>query len=155
MPISLKARALRLLSQREHSRAELERKLSCHEEQAGELARMLNELAAQGLISEERVAESVMRRRAPRLGAARVLQEMRAKGLSAEALAEAAGQLRATELERARAVWQKKFGAPAADAAARARQARVLAARGFAADVVRRVLNAWPDADESSSDFNE
>ena len=55
MPISLKARALRLLSQREHSRAELERKLSCHEEQAGELARMLNELAAQGLISEERV----------------------------------------------------------------------------------------------------
>ena len=104
MPISLKARALRLLSQREHSRAELERKLSCHEEQAGELARMLNELAAQGLISEERVAESVMRRRAPRLGAARVLQEMRAKGLSAEALAEAAGQLRATELERARAV---------------------------------------------------
>ena len=93
MPISLKARALRLLSQREHSRAELERKLSCHEEQAGELARMLNELAAQGLISEERVAESVMRRRAPRLGAARVLQEMRAKGLSAEALAKAAGQL--------------------------------------------------------------
>ena len=155
MPISLKVRALRLLSQREHSRAELERKLSCHEEQAGELARMLNELAAQGLISEERVAESVMRRRAPRLGAARVLQEMRAKGLSAEALAEAAGQLRATELERARAVWQKKFGAPAADAAARARQARFLAARGFAADVVRRVLNAWPDADESSSDFSE
>ena len=141
MPISLKARALRLLSQREHSRAELERKLSCHEEQAGELVRMLNELAAQGLISEERVAESVMRRRAPRL--------------SAEALAEAAGQLRATELERARAVWQKKFGAPAADAAARARQARFLAARGFAADVVRRVLNAWPDADESSSDFSE
>ena len=80
---------------------------------------------------------------------------MRAKGLSAEALVEAAGQLRATELERARAVWQKKFGAPAADAAARARQARFLAARGFAADVVRRVLNAWPDADESSSDFNE
>ena len=71
------------------------------------------------------------------------------------AWAEAAGQLRATELERARAVWQKKFGAPAADTAARARQARFLAARGFAADVVRRVLNAWPDADESSSDFNE
>ena len=142
MPLSLKARALRLLAQREHSRAELERKLVSHEEQAGDLALALDELTAKGFISEERVAASVMHRRAPRLGAARVLQEMRFKGLSAETLAEAAGPLRATELERARAVWQKKFGTPALDAATRAKHARFLAARGFAADVVRRVLDA-------------
>ena len=146
MPLSLKARALRLLAQREHSRAELERKLASYEEQAGDLALALDELTAKGFISEERVAASVMHRRAPRLGAARVLQEMRLKGLSAETLAEAAGQLRATELERARAVWQKKFGTPAPDAATRAKHARFLAARGFAADVVRRVLDA-PDED--------
>ena len=36
---SLKGRALRLLSQREHSRAELERKLAPHEEVPGELAK--------------------------------------------------------------------------------------------------------------------
>lgn len=147
MPPSLKARALRLLAQREHSRAELERKLAVHEEQPGELARALDELTAKGFISEERVAASVMHRRAARLGAARVLQELRAKGLGAETLAEAATQLRATELERARAVWQKKFGAPAPDATARAKQARFLAARGFTADTVRRVLNTAPDED--------
>ncbi|MGP1516282.1 MAG: recombination regulator RecX [Ottowia sp.] len=139
---SLKARALRLLARREYSRAELERKLAAHASEPGELAQALDELSALGFINEERVAASLLHRRAPRLGAARVLQEMKAKGLGAAALADAAAQLRETELERARAVWQKKFGAPAASLAERARQARFLASRGFSGDVVRRVLQA-------------
>lgn len=139
---SLKARALRLLARREYSRAELERKLAAHADEPGALAQALDELSALGFINEERVAASLLHRRAPRLGAARVLQEMKAKGLGAAALADAAAQLRETELERARAVWQKKFGAPAASLAERARQARFLASRGFSGDVVRRVLQA-------------
>lgn len=139
---SLKSRALRLLARREHSRAELERKLAAHASEPGELAQALDELSALGLINEDRVAASLLHRRAPRLGAARVLQEMKARGLGAAALADAAAQLRETELERARAVWQKKFGAPAASLAERARQARFLASRGFSGDVVRRVLQA-------------
>lgn len=139
---SLKSRALRLLARREHSRAELERKLAAHASEPGELAQALDELSALGLINEERVAASLLHRRAPRLGAARVLQEMKARGLGAAALADAAAQLRETELERARAVWQKKFGAPAASLAERAKQARFLASRGFSGDVVRRVLQA-------------
>lgn len=139
---SLKARALRLLARREYSRAELERKLAVHASEPGALAQALDELSALGFISEERVAASLLHRRAPRLGAARVLQEMKAKGLGAAALADAAAQLRETELERARAVWQKKFGAPAASLAERAKQARFLASRGFSGDVVRRVLQA-------------
>lgn len=140
--LSLKGRALRLLAQREHSRAELERKLAPHAGSPEELARALDELSAKGFISEARVAASVLHRRAPRLGSARVLQELRAKGVSAHTLQEAAETLRATEQARAQTVWQKKFGAPAADPAGRARQARFLAARGFSADVVRRVLRA-------------
>ena len=139
---SLKSRALRLLARREHSRAELERKLAAHASEPGELAQALDELSALGLINEDRVAASLLHRRAPRLGAARVLQEMKARGLGAAALADAAAQLRETELERARAVWQKKFGAPAASLAERAKQARFLASRGFSGDVVRRVLQA-------------
>ena len=139
---SLKARALRLLARREYSRAELERKLAAHADEPGALAQALDELSALGFINEERVAASLLHRRAPRLGAARVLQERKAKGLGAAALADAAAQLRETELERARAVWQKKFGAPAASLAERARQARFLASRGFSGDVVRRVLQA-------------
>jgi regulatory protein len=148
--LSLKGRALRLLAAREHSRAELERKLAPHEAAPGELAGVLDELQAKGFISEARVVESVLHRRATRLGAARVRQELQAKGVGAEAVAQAMEALRATELERARAVWQRKFGhAPAADAAARARQMRFLAARGFAAEVIRRVVQGG-DEDEAA-----
>lgn len=76
----------------------------------------------------------------PGWGAARVVQELRRKGLSDTVVAEAAEQLRATELQRARTVWQKKFGRPADDPRDRARQMRFLAGRGFAADIVRKVV---------------
>jgi len=137
--ISLKGRALRLLSQREHSRVELERKLAEHEEEPGSLARALDELEAKGFISEERVAESVVHRRASKLGAARVQQELAAKGLSAESMSLALEQLRVTEFERARDVWSRKFGESATDPQERAKQMRFLLSRGFAAEVVRKV----------------
>ncbi len=137
---SLKGRALRLLSQREHSRLELERKLAAHETEPGELARALDELQARGFISEARVVESVVHRRAAKLGTARVRQELLAKGLAPEAMAEALEQLRGSELARAREVWARKFGRPAADPQERAKQMRFLVSRGFAAEVVRRVV---------------
>jgi regulatory protein len=137
--ISLKGRALRLLSQREHSRVELERKLAEHEEEPGALARALDELEAKGFISEERVVESVVHRRASKLGAARVQQELAAKGLSAESMSLALEQLRVTEFERARDVWSRKFGESATDPKERAKQMRFLLSRGFAAEVVRKV----------------
>ncbi len=137
---SLKGRALRLLSQREHSRQELERKLAAHETGPGQLAKALDELQARGFISEARVIESVVHRRAGKLGTARVRQELAAKGLSGEAVAEALERLRDTELERAREVWLRKFGEPATDPKEKARQIRFLVSRGFAAEVVRRVV---------------
>lgn len=146
-PLSLKGRALRLLSQREHSRAELERKLRAHEQTPGELARALDDLQAKGFIDEQRVLESVLHRRASRLGASRLRQELHEKGLAPEAVAQALQALRGTEVERAREIWRRKFGEPAPDAAGRARQMRFLAARGFSGDVVRRVVAG---ADEES-----
>ena len=137
---SLKGRALRLLGQREHSRTELERKLAQYEELPGTLAQALDELTAKGFISEERVLQSVLHQRAPRMGAARLRQELQHKGIGADAIAGALEQLQSTELERARAVWQRRFGVPPADAKERARQGRFLLARGFAGAVVGRVL---------------
>ncbi len=137
---SLKGRALRLLSMREHSRLELERKLASHEQEPGELARALDELAAKGFINEERVVESVLYRRASRLGAGRIRQELQAKGLEGDLVAQAMEQLKATELERAREVWRRKFDQPPQDAAQRAKQSRFLAARGFGGEVIRKVL---------------
>jgi regulatory protein len=137
---SLKGRALRLLGQREHSRAELERKLCQHETEPGELARSLDDLQAKGFINEQRVLESVVFRRAPRLGAMRVRQELQAKGLAPEAIAHAVAELQGSEVERAREVWRKKFQEPAEDAQGRAKQMRFLAARGFGAEAIRRVV---------------
>jgi regulatory protein len=139
-PLSLKGRALRYLSQREHSRGELERKLARHAEDPGEIARVLDELQARGFIDHQRVAESVVHRRAIKLGAMRIKQELQAKGVEPQFVAAAVAQLRATEFERARDIWRKRFDAPPQDANERAKQARFLAARGFDGDVIRRVL---------------
>ncbi len=143
--LSLKGRALRYLAGREHSRAELERKLAAHEEEPGQLARILDELEAKGFISQARVIESVIHRRAERFGAARIRHELSTKGLDAEAVAQAMAGLKATEVERARQVWRSKFGRPPQDAAERGKQMRFLAARGFATEVIRRVVSGADD----------
>ena len=144
--LSLKGRALRCLAAREHSRAELERKLKPHEQTPGQLAQVLDDLQAKDFISEARVVESVINRRAGRFGAARIRYELLNKGLGAEAVAEAVNWLKGSELERAREIWRKKFGGQAADAAGRAKQMRFLAGRGFGGDVVHRVV-AQPEDD--------
>jgi regulatory protein len=144
--ISLKGRALKLLSNREHSRKELERKLAAHEAEPGQLKTALDELQARGFIDEQRVVDSHLHRRAARLGAGRIKQELQAKGLDAERVALAVASLKASEVERAREVWRKKFGGELPrDAAQRARQARFLAARGFGGDVIQRVLKMGED----------
>jgi len=146
---SLKGRALRLLSQREHSRAELERKLAKYEDVPGTLAQALDELAAKDFINEARVVQSVVHQRAPRMGAARVRQELQQKGIAPEAIAEAVAGLQESETSRAFEVWRRRFEAPPQDAKERARQMRFLMARGFSGAVVAKVLRmdpAEPDA---------
>lgn len=140
-PISLKGRALRLLSGREYSRLELECRLAPFEEEPGTLAKALDELQAKDFISEQRVLESVVHRRAAKLGAARIKQELQAKGLDADAVTQALHALRATEVDRAREVWAKKFGQPPADATERSKQMRFLASRGFGAEAIHKVVS--------------
>lgn len=138
--LSLKGRALRYLAQREHSRAELQGKLAPHVEEGEDLAAILDELEAKGFISAERFVDSVIHTKAARYGTSRVLQELRHKGVDAELIADARERLRSTELQRAREVWQRRFGTPPDSPQERARQMRFLASRGFGGDVVRKVL---------------
>lgn len=148
--LSLKGRALQLLSRREHSRLELERKLAAHEAEPGELARALDDLQARGFIDEQRVIDSLLHQRAGRLGASRLRQELAAKGVDAEAAAHALAGLKDSEPARARALWLKRFGTPPADARERGRQMRFLLARGFSAEVAARAMRAPTDEDEDS-----
>ena len=145
--LSLKGRALRYLAAREHSRAELERKLAPHEETPGQQAQVLDDLEAKDFISEARVVESVINRRSARFGAARIRHELLNKGLGAELVAGAVASLKGSEVERARDIWRRKFDGPAPDAAGRARQMRFLAARGFGGDVIRRVVSQADEED--------
>ncbi|HET9822558.1 MAG TPA: recombination regulator RecX [Burkholderiaceae bacterium] len=158
--LSLKARALQWLAQREHSRLELRRKLLAAARQrdaaergadetpdpAGEVEAVLDWLVAQRHLSEARFVEARVHARAARFGARRIVQELSQHGVALSP--EAAAELKSSELERAREVWARKFGsAPAADAAARLRQMRFLAGRGFAPDIIRRVVRGLPEDD--------
>lgn len=144
---SLKGRALRLLSQREHSRTELERKLRKYEEVPGTLATALDELTAKDFISEVRVVQSVLHQRAPRLGALRLRQELMHKGIAPGAVAEAVAGLQESEGARAQALWQRRFGVPPTEPKERARQMRFLLARGFSGAIAARVVNGRADPD--------
>ena len=149
--LSVKGQALRYLAQREHSRVELERKLARQVEDlpeasaAAQIAVALDELTAKGLLSDTRTAESVLRSQGARFGARRLKQTLQQKGLEPALVASTLQQARATELERAREVWRRRFGAPAPDAAGRAKQMRFLAGRGFEGEVIRRVVQAAED----------
>ena len=136
---------MRLLGTREHSRTELERKLATYEDEPGSLTKALDELQAKGFINEQRVLESVLHRRSAKLGTTRIRQELQGKGLAPEAVLGAVEQLRATEVERAREVWRKKFGEPPLDANERAKQMRFLASRGFGGEAIRRVVSGGDD----------
>jgi len=158
--LSVKGRALRYLAQREHSRLELEQKLARRvadtpeASAAAQIAQALDELSARGLISAERVAESVLTSRAPRFGVHRLRQTLQAKGLDAALVAATLDTARLTELERARALWQRRYGkAPAsapASAADRARQMRFLAGRGFEGAVIRAVVQGGGEPDDAA-----
>ena len=143
--LSLKGRELKLLAAREYSRRELEVKLAAKEPDPDELKRALDDLEGKGFLDEQRVVDSLLYRRAGRLGVGRIRQELQAKGIDPERVAVAVASLNASEYERAREIWRRKFGVLPQDAAQRAKQARFLAARGFGGEVVRRVLNTPDD----------
>ena len=136
---TLRERALRLLARREHSRAELARKLAPHAESPEALDAVLDDLGARDLLSDERYVDMRLRARQARLGDSRLAYELRTQGVSDEMI-EAALANGEDEQLRAQRVWQKKFGILASEPGERARQARFLASRGFSAETIRRVV---------------
>ena len=174
-PLSLKARALQWLAQREHSRVELRRKLLRLARQRAadvaavraadpaddmgdrvseggsasgptdEVETLLDWLVAQRYLSDTRFVESRVNARAARYGNLRIRQELGQHGAAIDAAT--AERLRDNELARALAVWARKYGGePASQANERARQMRFLAGRGFSSDVIRRVVRGGNSA---------
>ncbi|MGH6623019.1 MAG: recombination regulator RecX [Burkholderiaceae bacterium] len=148
----LLARAVQLLARREHSRAELARKLA-QRGRAGDteapdpsaISGLLDDLERQGLLSDQRFATQRARQRGQRYGDARVRRELQQSGIAAPLAVAAVNELPETELQRARAVWQRRFGQLPTSREERGRQGRFLQTRGFSMESIRRVLGGAAD----------
>ena len=143
--LSLRAQALSLLARREYSKQELARRLLQYTEDPDEIPPLIEDFEQRGWLSESRVVEQVVATRRRRFGMRRIEQELREKGISDEAIEHARDEMKAGELDSARAIWQRKFGTAPADARERAKQMRFLQGRGFGSDTIRRLLS---DADD-------
>ncbi|WP_323011264.1 recombination regulator RecX [Castellaniella sp.] len=142
---SLKARAIAYLSRREHSRLELQQKLSAYSDDSDAIQAVLDALEKDHWQSDQRYAQAYAHRTAARQGTRRILGALRQQGLDDTQLADIQDTLQATEFSRAQDVWQKKFAAPPLDARDYARQYRFLAGRGFSGDVISRLLSGRSD----------
>jgi regulatory protein len=137
----LKARALRLLARREHTRAELARKLA-PEAEAAELDALLDQLEGRKQLSNDRYAEARAHQLSRKFGSLRVRRELVAKGIEREAAARFAADVEKSDFERARTILSRKYRTRATNAQDHARRARFLQSRGFSGDVIRRALGA-------------
>ena len=142
---SLRSRALGLLARREHSRAELQRKLSLHTEDAQELIDLLDDFTRRGWLSDARFAEALVHDKQAKFGTSRLAYELRQRGVEESVIRDQLAELKDSELERARQVWQSKFGVLPEDAKARAKQMRFLQSRGFSFEVIGKVMRGTSD----------
>jgi len=142
-PAELKARALRHLVRREHSRAELARKLAPHAESPQAVAEVLDVLLSRKQLSDERFAEERARSLSRKYGAAKIRQDLKSKGVADEIVQRVSQE---GELERARAILIRKYREPAATREEKARRARFLQSRGFSGDVISRLVLRDDDA---------
>lgn len=136
------------MARREYSRTELAAKLHPYAQveddfeqlQPVDLDALLDDLTERGYLSDERAAAQLVHARRYRFGIQRITHEMRQKGLSDELIEQALPELKDSELDAARGVWQRKFGTHPHDAKEKARQMRFLQSRGFSLDVIFKVL---------------
>lgn len=147
--LSLKARALRFLSMREHSRLELGRKLSRYAEEGDDVGALLDFLEKNNWLSQERFTESLVHRRSARFGNSRIMAELHSHGVDGDALRELKSGLADTETARACELWRRRFGTVATDPAERNKQMRFLMQRGFSQRAVFTALKGEDEDDLS------
>lgn len=131
---------MRFLARREHSRAELARKLAAHVAEGEDLEAVLDDLAARGWLSDARYAEQAIRSKARRYGPVKLAHALRAKGIDDDAIAAGFRAAGADGDSSVEAVWKSRFRAPPADDRERARHVRFLQGRGFPLDDILRYL---------------
>jgi regulatory protein len=139
---SLMGRALRYLSRREHSRQELRKKLLPYAESDIELDELMTKLEAQSWLSDERFAESLVRRKSERYGSLKIVEELKQQGIEGESLIEIKDRLKVSDAMRAWELWQRKFDSTITkDPKEKAKQMRYLVSKGFPLSVVIKIID--------------
>lgn len=118
------------------------------QEQTRLIPTVLDEMQAKGWLDDRRAAEALLHHRSARFGQARLRQALQQKGIDADTCQELLQEAAHSELARAQALWQKKFGTLPNTPAERAKQMRFLASRGFAAAIIQRILRHGAENDE-------
>jgi len=145
------ARAVDLLSRRDYSRRELEQRLRPHAESEEQLSALLEQLAERCWQSDQRCAEQFALSKGRQYGSLRLRHALREKGIASDTIDSALAQQ--NDLQTARALWRRKFGALPLSPQEKARQLRFLMARGFPSEVIRQVLaGALDDMDSWTED---
>ena len=133
---ALVSAALRLLSRRDYPRAEFIKKLGKAEFEKSKIEAAADWCHAQGFLNETRFAESTSRRLGAKYGA----HTLRQKGVAEDEVSAAISTLKESEPDRARALWNRKFGRIAASADEKSRQIRYLQSRGFGFAIIKQVI---------------
>lgn len=136
--------AMRFLARREYSRAELSRKLRNGSRDSDLIDSVLDQLRENGLQSDQRYVESLVRRRVTQgYGPERIAMELRQGQLDSELFQPLLEHPGFDWFQRMQEVWHKKFGPqPASGIKDRQKQIRFLRYRGFSAEQIRALLDA-------------
>lgn len=165
--VNLLAKAVAILSSREHSEKGLRERLLRYTDDVDAINAVISRLQRENWQSDERFVSTFVQSREHRWGNQKILQALSQHDLDSEQLSELKEDLKESEYQRAREVWIKRFGAKygvdlydteisvdyesldeaeqesfEAQAKDKAKQMRFLASRGFSADVVYRVVNS-------------
>jgi len=139
----VRKKAMDLLMRREHAMAELQKKLTTRDYDVDIVAKVVEQLADEGLVSDVRFTEAFVRYRCNNgYGPQRIQSELHERGVSEKIQAAYLDVGDSRWFERAAQVRSKRFGdAPPEDFKERARQARFLQYRGFTSEQIREVLD--------------
>lgn len=138
---ALREQCIRLLARREHSRRELLRKLAARSFEPQQCHVVLDDLESEGLLSDERFAESFVRSRIESgQGPLKIRADLRERGVDGVIVDQALDLADDDWLGYCRQAWERRFGTAPGDRREWARQARFLSQRGFSGDTVARVL---------------
>jgi regulatory protein len=138
-----RAAALRMLSRRDHTAAEIRRKLADADHDPEDISRVIDALRAEGAIDDRRVAEAYVSTasRVKGRGRLRIAQELQARGIDRTLADETTSAIpeddEAAAIER---ILARKRLPPRIDAATRRRLFQQLMRRGFPAHLIAKAF---------------